>query len=91
MRAAEKAANWQSARTGSSNSLLLAILRFGDPLVLVEGRDAAGIVADHHVRLGFLDRDLNLAVDGERARELTLRDDVAEAKAAAVVPSLSSR
>ena len=38
--------------------------------------------------LRFLDRDLDLAVDGEGARELALGDDVAEAEAAAVVPGL---
>ena len=60
--------------------------RLADPLVLVERGDAAGVVADHHVGLGFLDRDLDLAVDGEGAGELALADDVAEAEAAAVVP-----
>ena len=60
--------------------------RLADPLVLVERGDAAGVVADHHVGLGFVDRHLDLAVDGEGAGELALADDVAEAEAAAVVP-----
>ena len=57
-----------------------------DPLVLVQRRDAAGVVADHHVRPRLLHRDLHLAVDREGAGELALGNDVAEAEAAAVVP-----
>ncbi len=43
-------------------------------------------MTDHHVGLRLFQRDPQLAVDGERARELALRDDVPEAEAAAVVP-----
>jgi hypothetical protein len=57
-----------------------------DPLVLVERRDATGVVADHHVGARFVDCVADLTVDRERARELALRDDVPEAEAATVVP-----
>ena len=60
--------------------------RLADPLVLVERRDAAGVVADHHVGMRLVDRDADLAVDRERAGEFALGNDVAEAEAAAVVP-----
>ena len=43
--------------------------------------------ADHHVGARFLDRDPDLAVDREGARELALGDDVAEAEAAARITS----
>ena len=57
-----------------------------DPLVLVQRRDAAGVVADHHVGPRLFHRDLDLAVDGEGAGELAFGNDVAEAETAAVVP-----
>ena len=60
--------------------------RLADPLVLVQRGDAAGVVPDHHVGVGFFDGDADLAIDRERAGELALGDDVTEAEAAAVVP-----
>jgi hypothetical protein len=60
--------------------------RLADPLVLVERGDAAGVVADHHVRFRLIHRDLDLAIDGEGPGEFALADDVAEAEAAAIVP-----
>ena len=71
---------------GQDRQLHRPVAGLADPLVLVEGRDAAGVVADHDVGLGLLDGDPHLAVDREGAGELALRDDVAEAEAAAVVP-----
>ena len=83
MRAADKR---RELAVRQDRHLDLGAVSLPDPLVLVHGRDAAGVVADHDVRARLLLRHLQLAVDGEGPGELAFRDDVAETETTAIVP-----